>query len=160
MSRRPPFEPIGFAEELEKSGNYASDNHLLYEWTGCYWKVIEDTACERMALKWIASGYHGTVNAANARAAYQTALRWLPMLDEPSAATVLPVQNGYLHFDLGLTLKPHEKALGLRHVLSCRFDPAAPAPAEFNSFLSRILPDTEVRSRVQELARETRQWHW
>lgn len=65
---------------LEMSGNYASDNRLLYEWTGTHWKTIDDAMGERMALKWIASDGCGPINAANARAAYQTAVRWLPML--------------------------------------------------------------------------------
>ena len=105
---------------------------------------------ERMDLRWIASESHGTVNASNARAAYQTAVRWLPIIGEPSEAAVIPVRNGYLHIDHGLTLKPHDKALGLRHLLSCDFDPAAAEPTEFNTFLARILPDAEVRARVQE----------
>jgi len=150
MSRTPPFEPIRFAEKLEKSGIYASDNSLLYEWTGTHWKAIDDAMGERMALKWIASDGRGTVNAANARAAYQTAVRWLPMLGEPSETTVIPVHNGYLHLDHGLVLEPHDKSLGLRHVLSCDFAPGAPAPTEFNAFMERILPDTGVRARVQE----------
>ncbi|MGY2491132.1 DNA primase family protein [Cupriavidus sp. CP313] len=150
MSRVPPFEPIRFAEKLEKSGNYASDNSLLYEWTGTHWKAIDDAMGERIALKWIASDGRGTINAANARAAYQTAVRWLPMLGEPSETTVIPVRNGYLHLDHGLVLEPHDKSLGLRHVLSCDFDPGAPAPNEFNAFMERILPDAGVRARVQE----------
>lgn len=150
MSRVPPFEPVGFAEKLEKSGNYASDNNLLYEWTGTHWKAIDDAMGERMALKWIASDGRGTINAANARAAYQTAVRWLPMLGDPSDTPVIPVRNGYLHLDHGLVLEPHDKSLGLRHVLSCDFEPGAPAPTEFNAFMERILPDAGVRARVQE----------
>lgn len=150
MSRRPPFEPIGFAVMLEKSGDYVSDNSLLFQWTGTHWAAVEDAQGERMALKWIASGGHGTVNAANARAAYQTALRWLPMLAEPHEVAVIPVQNGYLHLDHGLTLQPHDKSLGLRHVLSCKYEPSAPAPKEFNAFLARVVPDAAVQSRIQE----------
>ncbi len=148
--KRPPFEPIKFAEMLEKSGKYASDGKLLYQWTGTHWQAVEDTMGERLALKWIASGKYGTVNAANACAAYQTALRWLEDIHEPSKAAVIPVRNGYLNIDHGLTLQPHDKTLGLRHVLSCDFDAAAAAPKEFNTFLDRILPDAEVRARVQE----------
>ena len=150
MSRPPPFEPIRFAEMLEMSGNYASDNRLLYEWTGTHWKAIDDAMGERMALKWIASDGRGTINAANARAAYQTAVRWLPMLGEPTETAIIPVRNGYLHLNRGLVLKAHDKSLGLRHVLSCDFDPSAPAPIEFNTFMQRILPAAEVRARVQE----------
>lgn len=150
MSRQVTFEPIGFAQRLESTGEFASDNSLLYQWTSTHWRAVEEAMGERMALKWIAAGGHGTVNAANARAAYQTAVRWLPMIGEPVETAVIPVQNGYLYLDGGLTLKPHDKALGLRHVLSCGFDPMAPAPAEFDAFLRRILPDAEVRARVQE----------
>lgn len=150
MSRRPPFEPIGFAEKLEKSGSYASDNNLLYEWTGTHWQAVDDAMGERMALRWIASDSYSTVNASNARAAYQTAVRWLPIIGDPSEAAVIPLRNGYLHIDHCLVLKPHDKTLGLRHVLSCEFDPAAPEPTEFNKFLGKILPDVEVRARVQE----------
>lgn len=150
MSRRPPYEPIGFAKELEKSGNYVSDNSLLYEWTGSHWQAIDDDMAIRMALKWIAVGHHGTINEANAKSAYRTALAWLPIIGEQVEATVIPVRNGYLSFDHGLALTPHDKSMGLRHVLSCDFEPTAPAPKEFNAFLERILPDAEVRGRVQE----------
>lgn len=150
MSRLPAFEPIRFAEYLEKSGNYASDNSLLYEWSGTHWKALEDAMAERMALKWIASDGRGSVNAANARAAHQTALRWLPMIAEPADNTIIPVRNGYLHLDHGVVLQSHDKTLGLRHVLTCNYDPGAPTPTEFNTFIEGILPDAAVRARVQE----------
>ena len=150
MSRRPPFEPIGFAEQLEKSGDYTSDNGLLYQWTGNHWKAIDGYMGVRMALKWIAAGGHGIVNDANAKSAWQTALRWLPMIGEPAEVCVIPVQNGYVSLDPRPSLGLHDKTLGLRHVLACDYDPTAPAPAEFNSLLERTLPDEEVRARVQE----------
>lgn len=150
MSRRPSFEPIRFAEYLEKSGNFSSDNNLLYQWTGTHWSALDDAMGERMALKWIASDRQGSVNAANARAAMQTAVRWLDMLGTPTDDTIIPVQNGYLHLDGNFTLKPHDKTLGLRHVLTCEFDTSAPPPTEFNALIERILPDAAVRARVQE----------
>jgi putative DNA primase/helicase len=151
MSRRPPFEPVGFAEKLEYSGDYVSDNNLIYQWTGTHWTAVDDSQIERMALKWIAKGKHGTVNAANARAAHQTAVRWLPVIAEPEEVAVLPVQNGYLHIgNGGVELKPHDKELGLRHVLSCDYAPSAPRPTEFIKFLTSIIPDEHVLNRVQE----------
>lgn len=150
MSRRPPFEPIGFAEALEKSGNYVSDNKLMYEWTGTHWTTVEDAQAERMALKWIAAGGHGTVNASNATAAFKTALRWLPMIEEPEDAAIIPLKNGYLHLDHGMTLRLHDKSMGLRHVLSCKYDPIASVPMEFNGFLNRVIPDAAIQARVQE----------
>lgn len=150
MSRRPPFEPIGYAEKLEKSGDYASADQLLHQWTGTHWNMIDDETGMRMALRWIADGRHGIVNAANAKATHQTALLWLPALKEPAHASVIPVQNGYLHLDGLPSLQPHDKALGLRHVLRCDYDPGAPAPKAFEKLLNRILPDPAVRNRVQE----------
>lgn len=150
MSRRPAFEPIRYAEHLEASGNFASDNSLLYEWSGTHWNALDDAMGERLAMKWIAADGCGSVNAANARSAVQTAVRWLPMLGNPSDDTVIPVQNGYLHLDAGVSLKPHEKSMGLRHVLACHYDPHAPSPSDFIEFIHRILPDEDVRLRVQE----------
>lgn len=151
MSRRPSFEPIGFAQKLEGSGNYVSDNNLIYEWTGTHWTPVDDSQIERMALRWISDGHHGTVNAANARAAHQTAVRWLPIIAEPDDVAVLPLQNGYLHIDEGsVSLESHDKKLGLRHVLSCDYAPSAPSPKEFIKFLASVLPDEDVRNRVQE----------
>lgn len=94
MSRRPAFEPIRYAEHLEASGNFASDNSLLYEWSGTHWNALDDAMGERLAMKWIAANGCGSVSAANARSAVQTAVRWLPMLGNPSDDTVIPVQNG------------------------------------------------------------------
>jgi len=150
MSRRPPFEPVGFAEMLEATGDYVSDNHYLYQWKGTHWAPFEDQDGERMALKWIAAGGHGTVNATNARAAYQTALRWLPIFAQQEPAAIIPLQNGYLHIGSSIALLPHDKSLGLRHVLSCNYEPSAPAPKEFQAFLARVLPDVAVQCRVQE----------
>lgn len=150
MSRRPPFEPIHFAKHLEESGNYTSDNSLIYAWSGTHWMALEDATVERMALQWIAENGSGIVTATNARSAHQTALRWLPLIEEPTNACIIPVQNGYLHLEHGVVLKPHDKSLGMRHVLSCDFDPAAPTPLEFKGFIESILPDPAVRERVQE----------
>lgn len=150
MSRRPPFEPIGYALKLEKSGDYASADQLLHQWTGTHWNMIDDETGMRMALRWIADGHHGIVNAANAKSTHQTALLWLPALQEHEKIGVIPVQNGHLHLDGHPTLHPHDKKLGLRHVLRCDYDPGAPAPKAFEKLLDRILPDLAVRNRVQE----------
>jgi putative DNA primase/helicase len=150
MSRRPPFEPIGYAHELEKSGDYAAADQRLHRWTGTHWSMIDDEAGMRLALRWIADGHHGIVNAANAKATHQTALLWLPALPEPTHAAVIPVQNGYLHLGSSPSLLPTDKTLGLRHVLRCDYDPGAPAPAAFEKLLGCILPDPAVRGRVQE----------
>lgn len=144
------FKPIGFAEMLTETGNYASAGGMLYHWTGTHWTVITDRDAERLALKWIADGKHGDIKAANATAAFKTAVLWLHELAEPAEKAVIPVQNGYLYIDGDVSLLPHDKTLGLRHVLNCRYEPDAPMPREFGAFLERVLPDAAVRARVQE----------
>lgn len=150
MSRQPPFEPLGFAEKLKKTECYASDNRVIYEWTGTHWQAVDDAMAERLALNWIEKESYGIAKFANANSAYKTALLWLPLIAQPTESAVIPLRNGYLHLEPNPVLKPHDKSLGLRHVLACDFDPLAPPPTEFNKFLERVLPDEEVRARVQE----------
>ncbi len=150
MSRRPPFEPIGYAKNLEKSRNYASADQLLHEWTGTHWRIIDDETGMKMAMRWISDSKGGIVSATNAKSAHQTALLWLPTLKEAACEAVIPVQNGYLHLDRPPVLCPHDRELGLRHVLRCDYDPSAPKPVMFESLLNRVLPESAVRGRVQE----------
>ena len=37
MSKRPPYEPIQFAQKLERTKDFCSDNQLIYRWTGTHW---------------------------------------------------------------------------------------------------------------------------
>ncbi|MCA8137307.1 DNA primase family protein [Burkholderia cepacia] len=151
MSAATKFKPIDFAKMLERSGTYASADGLLYEWTGTHWTAMADDEVERFAIRWIDDcGEHGEASGTNAAAAYKTAVLWLPKLAKATQVAVIPVQNGYLHIDGAVTLRPHDKTLGLRHVLNCDYEPGAPMPREFGAFLERVLPDGDVRSRVQE----------
>ncbi|WP_250476205.1 phage/plasmid primase, P4 family [Caballeronia sp. INML1] len=151
MSAATKFKPIDFAKMLERSGTYASADGLLYEWTGTHWTAMADDEVERFAIRWIDDcGEHGEASGTNAAAAYKTAVLWLPKLAEATHVAVIPVQNGYLHIDGGVSLCSHDKTLGMRHVLNCDYVPGAPMPREFGAFLERVLPDTDVRSRVQE----------
>ncbi len=36
MSKRAPYEPLQFAQKLEKTKDFCSDNHLIYHWTGTH----------------------------------------------------------------------------------------------------------------------------
>jgi len=150
VSRRPPFEPLGYACFLEKSGDYASADNLLHRWSGTHWDVIHDNAAMRSSLSWIVDNDYRNASAANARAAHQTALIQLPVLQEVAHICVIPLRNGYLHLGGHPTLHPHDKKLGLRHVLGCDYEPSAPKPETFENLLARILPDPAVRGRVQE----------
>ena len=150
MSRRPPFEPIGYALKLSNSGNYATLDNLFFEWNGKHWEIVSDINAMRMALSWIEDGDPSNASAANAKSAHQTALIRLPALQEATHVSIIPVGNGYLHLDGRPVLKPHDKDLGLRHALGCDYLPSAPRPKMFENLLTRVLPDPAVRKRVQE----------
>lgn len=151
MSAATKFKPIDFAKMLERSGAYASADGLLYQWTGSHWTAMADDEVERFAIRWIDDcGEHGEANGTNAAAAYKTSVLWLPKLADAVQVACIPVRNGYLHINGGVSLRPHDKTLGLRHVLNCDYEPSAPMPCEFGAFLERVLPDAEVRLRVQE----------
>ncbi|ACY34786.1 DNA primase family protein, partial [Comamonas thiooxydans] len=103
-----------------------------------------------MAMQWLWKT-EWSATAANARAAAQTAALWLPKMPPAVDAAVLPLKNGYLHLaPTGNVLQPHDKAAGLQYVIGCDYDSTAPEPARFNHFLQTILPDVDVRNRVQE----------
>ena len=151
MSRRPPFEPIGFAKYLERTQCYRIANDQFFHWTDTHWVPMTIRESERLALDWIESGDHGVANSTNAKQACATAILRLPELRAPSRLAVIPLQNGYVHLDRGgVKLLPHDKELGMRHIVPCHYNPTAPAPAAFERFLERVLPDLAVRQRVQE----------
>lgn len=151
MSRRPPFEPIGFAKYLEDTQCYRIANDQFFHWTDTHWVPMTTRESERLALDWIESGDHGVANSTNAKQACATAILRLPELRAPSRLAIIPLQNGYVHLDRGgVKLLPHDKELGMRHIVPCHYNPTAPAPAAFERFLERVLPDLAVRQRVQE----------
>jgi hypothetical protein len=125
---------------LEKSGNYATGGNLLLRWNGTHWEIVDEIDAMRMALKWIEDDDYRNASAANARAAHQTALIRLPALLEPAHISVIPMRNGYLHLGSCPMLHPHDKELGLRHVLGCDYEPSTPIPEMFEKLLARVLP--------------------
>lgn len=152
MSKILPYNPIGFAERLEATGDYATSERQVFHWCGTHWQTVPEDELKSQALQWLRHHTTWPASAANARAAYDTALLFLPKLKAPDTArTMIPLMNGYLHIDgTVMRLEPHDKVYGLRHMLNCSYDPAAPSPTEFAAFLARVLPDEAVRLRVQE----------
>lgn len=145
------FKPSLYARALEKSGKFARLGGLLYEWTETHWAPLDHLEAESRAMRWIADSDSSEPSAEHARAAHQTALRWLSELPALEERTVIPVLNGYLYVEGGaLVLREHDKELGLRHVLACKYDPLADQPKEFLDFIEHVLPDPDVRLRVQE----------
>jgi putative DNA primase/helicase len=152
MSKRPPFEPHCYAEAIKAAGDFASDRTILWRWTDTHWLPYEEKDGKTHAYRWLVKHDREHISDAYAGQAYAAAVRWLDDLPELDASKViLPVQNGYLHLEEhGFVLKPHDRRLGLQHVLKCDYCPTAPDPERFQRLLTRILPNVEVRARVQE----------
>ncbi|MFZ4538654.1 DNA primase family protein [Propionivibrio sp.] len=150
---RPPFVPHRFAQQLAKSGLYATNGSLLWAWSGTHWENLEDSTAERMAYAWLLDNEDADrANPANAKIVIKSATLYLPLLAAPALdKIIIPAVNGYIHIEGdGTCLRPHDKSLGFQHCIKCDYDPLADEPEMFNTFLEQILPDRSVRERVQE----------
>ena len=149
MNRR--FDPHPYAMQLVDSGDIAADGEMLYRWTGTHWNADSDEACERHAYRWIVEHDRDNAGPENARKAHKAAILWASSLPTPTSAVVIPCRNGYVHIGDGhIDFKPADKSLGLRHVLACDYQPDCPSPVQFERFLESVLPDPDVRGRLQE----------
>lgn len=147
------FRPHDYAENLRQSGDFASDRSMLYRWTGLFWEVVSDKFGEAMAYEWLV--HHDKINATsrNATAAYEGAVLWVPLLPQTTEDCVIPCKNGYVVIDnVGPKLIEPAKEMGIQYTLSCPYEPDGRPPVKFVSFLEKVLPDIDVRRRVQEYA--------
>lgn len=150
---RAPFVVNRFAEYLASTENYASCGSMLWQWTGTHWTYLDDKEVERQAYAWLrVNDDADRATPTNVRNATKAAVLHLSLLQEPANdKIVLPARNGYIHIEDGaVDLQPHDKSLGLRHCINCEYEPLAALPTRFLDFIEQILPDVEVRARVQE----------
>jgi putative DNA primase/helicase len=149
MSER--FEPHDYADALVRSGQYAHESGVLFQWTGLYWRAVKEEDAETDSYRWLVRHKRSHASRENARKAVHAAILWSEKLPEPTRDVVIPCSNGYVHVvDGELQLLPPDASLGLQHTLMCEYDPAAVEPSRFMQFLRMILPDEAVRARVQE----------
>ncbi|MDN2702042.1 phage/plasmid primase, P4 family [Janthinobacterium sp. SUN100] len=145
------FEPHLYATTLSASDNYAVDGGLIHTWTGNHWSVTSDDIACKQAYRWIATSEPRDATAENAKKAVNSAKLWLPDVVKESADIVIPCMNGYVQVkNSKVELTSPDKSLGLKHSLICEFQPDFGPATQFEKFLEMILPDTAVRSRVQE----------
>jgi putative DNA primase/helicase len=150
------FQPHDYAKYLASSGNYATENGTLLEWTGIYWKPLESSELERSAYKWLVDHRPEFATPTNAAIAIRAAMLHCPRLPSPVRDTVIPCRNGYVEVDEnGVRQVPASPAQGLKYVLNCLYDPGAGTPVRFQTFLDTVLPDKDVQKRVQEYAAYT-----
>ncbi|SCC90981.1 putative Phage/plasmid primase P4, C-terminal [Thiomonas sp. X19] len=150
MTRR-AFQPHLYATHAVTMGGVASDSSLLYRWTGSHWAPIDEEDAERDAYAWLVAQDPAWASAENARRAVRAACLFSPRLPKLTQEVVVPTKSGYVHLEgTALVLKDADPGLGLTHCLDCAYEPLGEAPARFEQFLQRVLPDDAVRSRVQE----------
>lgn len=145
------FLPHLYATHLIRNAEMASDSALLYRWTGTHWSPVDEEASEKEAYHWLVRQDPSWASAENARKAFRAACLYAPAVPPLTEEVVVPTRSGYVHLEDGsLVLRPADPALGLTHCLECSYDPEGLAPAKFERFLARVLPDAGVRTRVQE----------
>jgi putative DNA primase/helicase len=145
------FRPHDYAEELKKTGDYAQEDKVLYQWSGIYWRALSDAESEEHAYSWLEKNRYDFTSSGNARKAVAAAVLWCGKLPPIPRDVIIPCRNGYLFAVDGRTeLRDADKTLGLRHTVNCDFDTERKIPRRFLQFIETILPDADVRARVQE----------
>ncbi len=153
MATMSNFRPHDYAEHLHQSGEYASDRSLLYHWTGLFWEAVSEKFGEAAAYEWLVHNDKINATSRNAASAYEGAVLWVPLLPTTTERCIVPCTNGYVVIDdFGPALIEPSKELGVQYSLSCPYEPDGQVPGRFISFIERVLPDAEVRLRVQEYA--------
>ncbi|MFV8672083.1 DNA primase family protein [Ralstonia pseudosolanacearum] len=147
------FRPHDYAEHLKQTENYASDRSLLYHWNGVFWAAVSEEFGEAMAYEWLVSTDRANASPRNANAAHKAAILWVPLLPPVPDEFVIPCTNGYVRISNdGPVLIAPRRDWGVQYSLSCPYDVAGPEPRRFKQFIERVLPDVDVRQRVQEYA--------
>lgn len=143
------FDPHRYAVSLN-DGQFATDNHSLFRWNGEYWQILGDQEARRLAYIWLVQHDRDFASDANAKSAHRSALLWVRGLPESKQETVIPCRNGYVTLKDGiLELTPPSPEYGICFVLGCDYLPESRA-SRFEEFLEEVLPDSDVRNRVQE----------
>ncbi|MDR6154757.1 putative DNA primase/helicase [Acidovorax delafieldii] len=145
------FFPHSYATYVISDSRMASDAALLYRWTGTHWSAVDEAESEKEAYHWLVAQNTEWANPENARKSFRSACLFAPAVPPLTHQVVIPTLSGYVHLDgTDLVLRPADPALGLTHCLSCGFEPERDPPVRFHAFLTQVLPDADVRARVQE----------
>lgn len=147
------FNMAQFLADVGAANKHVCIDEVVYEWNGNNWTVVKDKYGEVFALSWLKENAPQSLSRSTARSAWGTLK--LDLLGQSPAVknegVVIPCQGTYVRIsDAGeLTTLPPSKGLYCTYALSCAHEPTAPTPL-FTAFLEQVLPDEELRSRVQE----------
>lgn len=147
------FEMSVFLDEVRANDMHVCIDEVYYEWNGNHWTVLDDKYGEAFALSWLREFAPQSVSRNVARNAWGTLK--LDLLNRSPEVkhegVTIPCQGTYVSInDTGeLSVSPPRKDLYCTYALSCRYEPEAQTPV-FSAFLNQILPDEQLRNRVQE----------
>lgn len=147
------FDMSEFLDEVSADDKHVCIDEVIYEWNGNHWSVLDEKYGEAFALNWLREFAPQSVSRSTARNAWGTLK--LDLLNRSPEVkhegVVIPCQGTYLQInDAGeLAVTPPRKDLYCTYSLSCRYEPDAQTPI-FSAFLNQILPDEQLRNRVQE----------
>lgn len=145
-----PFQPNDYVQALKQQNVYASDRDQIYGWSGMHWAVISKRDSESHAYHWLVEKQPAFASARHASEAHKSAVLGLPALPTTTEQVIIPCKNGYVHVADDISFHPADPALGIRYVLDCDYEADEPPPGRFLKFLAQVLPNQEIRSRVQE----------
>ncbi len=138
------------------SEDVASTGGLLYRWTGIHWAAGDVEEEERIAFGWLRKNYGARATPQLAKSCVAAAVLSARRLPKPTPERcVLPLRNGYLHFDSRpeasgeVALCEADKAAGLTYEIATEFKADAQSP-RFDQFIAEVLPDPETRGWIQE----------
>lgn len=148
------FDCNSFLDEIEKGGEHVCIDEVVFTWNGNHWDAVSDKYGEAFVLDWIKEKFPASVSRSVVRQAWETLKIDLLNREQKRVLgdVVIPCQGSYVHIDNSgrVTVTSPDKSLYCTHALACEYEPHIGVTPMFSAFLEKILPDTEVRNRVQE----------
>ena len=144
------FEPHEFVKYIEQQESFFKHAEELYKWNGHVFESIPYCDIADTAYRWLVSNESFVASDVNARACVMALVRNVETLPEKDKA-IIACKNAYLRIRAdGIEILPPSQEFGIRHVLNCDYQPERRQSRYFDKFVTEILPDTDVRNRVQE----------
>lgn len=144
------FEPHEFVKHIGQQETIFKLAEELYMWNGHVFERIQHSDIADTAYRWLVSSDSFVASDVNARACVMALVRHVETLPEKDKA-IIACRNAYLRIGSdGIEILPPSQEFGIRHVLNCDYQPDRRQSKYFDKFVTEILPDIDVRNRVQE----------
>lgn len=149
------FEPHEFVKYIEQQESFFKNAEELYKWNGHIFERVQHCDIADTAYRWLVGNESFVASDINARACVMALVRHVEPLPEADKR-IIACKNAYLRIGLsGIEILPPSTVHGIRHMLTCEYQPERRNTRYFDKFLVDTLPDTDVRNRVQEYVGST-----